>query len=667
MKKILLCLGFLCALQIHAQDLSHNLVILNPGNNAKSIPLKADEGKLISDVDIPLSIGYEIKSENNNVKTLYVTIEGKAPVSYFHYDVSISSSISTEVADFYLPGFWYHKNMRSPAEAPSFKTSSSWNVREDRLSSPLCGVYDTKGKTGLSVLRYNTNWSADALTPSMDGDVILSGESSLGYVGFDNKSGKASLTFGYPYEETPRRYIRKLTLAPSVRAFAKIRKGEKVHLQWIIRKSDDFDYGSYVANTWEYCFDRLQPKSMEAMFTPSEVKSRLSNYMREAYVGDYPLKFYSSTGILIYDCKPTKEMQLGFCGRILLNAFNAIEYGESTNDTQLYLNGQSIFDSFLSHGLSNAGYLVDFVNYGSDGIPTDVHSIRQQSEGVYATLLYLNYEKRHGRKHTEWEEQISKILDLFIAIQNDNGSYPRKYRDDGSVVDASSGSTPSATIPLVMGYRYFGKKSYLEAAKRSVDYVEKNIIATSDYFSSTLDANCEDKEAAISVSTATYYMALISKGSERKHYVDLCRRATYFALSWYYLWDVPFAQGQMLGELGFKSRGWGNVSVENNHVDVFAFEQPTIAKWLGKEVDNQRFIDMHDIISSSMCQLLPTPERLCGIGKPGFNPEVVQHTTWDYGRNGKGFYNDIFAPGWTIASLWELYTPNRTPDFLKTK
>ena len=26
-------------------------------------------------------------------------------------------------------------------------------------------------------------------------------------------------------------------------------------------------------------------------------------------------------------------------------------------------------------------------------------------------------------------------------------------------------------------------------------------------------------------------------------------RTAYFALSWYYLWDVPFAQGQMLGDL----------------------------------------------------------------------------------------------------------------------
>ena len=74
---------------------------------------------------------------------------------------------------------------------------------------------------------------------------------------------------------------------------------------------------------------------------------------------------------------------------------------------------------------------------------------------------------------------------------------------------------------------------------------------------------------------------------------------------------------------------------------------------------------MYDVITSSLSQLLPGSDNLCGVGKRGFYPEVVQHTTWDYGHNGKGFYNDIFAPGWTIASLWELYSPNRTTDFLK--
>ncbi|MBQ2360924.1 MAG: hypothetical protein II398_08540, partial [Prevotella sp.] len=156
-----------------------------------------------------------------------------------------------------------------------------------------------------------------------------------------------------------------------------------------------------------------------------------------------------------------------------------------------------------------------------------------------------------------------------------------------------------------------------------------------------------------------------SKGKQKQHYIQLCQQATYFALSWYYLWDVPFAQGQMLGDLGFKSRGWSNVSVENNHIDVFVFELAHIAKWLATQTGEYRFQLMHDVISSSLCQLLPTEQRLCGIGVPGYNPEVVQHTHWDYGRNGKGFYNDIFAPGWVIASLWELYSPQRTVEFLK--
>ena len=131
------------------------------------------------------------------------------------------------------------------------------------------------------------------------------------------------------------------------------------------------------------------------------------------------------------------------------------------------------------------------------------------------------------------------------------------------------------------------------------------------------------------------------------------------------MWDVPFAQGQMLGDLGLKTRGWSNVSVENNHIDVFVFELPHIVKWLGQQKGNQRFLQMHAVIFNSLSQLMPTPERLCGISVPGFYPEVVQHTTWDYGMNGKGFYNNLFAPGWTIASLWEMYSPTRTDDFLK--
>lgn len=116
------------------------------------------------------------------------------------------------------------------------------------------------------------------------------------------------------------------------------------------------------------------------------------------------------------------------------------------------------------------------------------------------------------------------MLDVFLQLQNPEGSFPRKFKDDLSIVDKSGGSTPSATLPLVMGYKYFKDKRYLESAKRTAEYLEKELISKSDYFSSTLDANCEDKEASLYAATATYYLALVSQGKEREHYTGLTKK-----------------------------------------------------------------------------------------------------------------------------------------------
>ena len=643
-------------------ELKSYISLKKPGNHAVTYQLKEHNGRLEADQNLPVDIVQSVSKEGDD-EVIRVKLTAKNRV-YVNFGTEVSTGFDTQDCEFYLPGFWYHRNLRSPKEAPSFHTSKSWNVREDRLSSPLTGVYNEKAGQGMVILR-QLDESAEALTTHLEGEVILSGNTSLGYLGFDNETGKARLTFGYPYIETPTRYIRKLTLAPAIRSFIKIDKGETKVLTWRMRSLKANRYSNFVESVWQYCFDRLSPQPLQPLFTAEQMKAQLTNYFRYSFVDKYPLKFNSGLTLLTADCKPVAEVQIGFCGRVLLNAFNQLEYGEAHGQNDLVTMGNAIFESFLAHGFSPKGYFHDFVNF-REGMPKeDIHSIRQQSEAAYAVLHFLKYEREHGRIHKDWEARMKTLLDNFVALQKADGSFARKYKDNGSDVDASGGSTPSATSTLVMGYKYFGNKAYLKAAKATVDYLEKNIISKSDYFSSTLDANCEDKEAAISAVTATYYLAMVSKGKARQHYITLCKQAAYFAVSWYYLWDVPFAEGQMLGDLGFRSRGWGNVSVENNHVDVFVFEFPHIMKWLGEIAGEPRFTKMYDVIYTSLNQLLPTKERLCGIGVPGYYPEVVQHTTWDYGRNGKGFYNDIFAPGWTIASLWELYSPNRTTDFLK--
>ena len=639
-----------------------------PGNDAKRYPLalqKMQDGVYSCRAleKLPLNIIRQVVGKDGKQR-ITVTLKALENV-YFNYGEQIKTGYKHSDCQFYMPGFWYRRNLRSPKEAPSFHTSDSWLVREDRLSTPLTAAFNPVSGTSMSVIRID-KFDKEALTTHKEGEIILSGETSIGYTGFCNVDGVTVLAYGFPYKEAPKTYIRKLTLAPAVEAFQLLRKGDSISMTWEVSERNAADFSECVQRTWEYCYDTNRPKPVDTPYTVDRMKEVMSNFFVESYVGNTPTHYYSGVELETATCANTDVAEVGFVGRTLLNAFNALEYGKQQNRQDLVDNANHIFDTYLQNGFSPAGFFNEVVHYNR-GFKETRHSIRRQSEGVYAILNYLNYEKQQKRKHPEWEKRIKGMLDSFLKLQNEDGSFPRKFKDDFSIVDASGGSTPSATLPLVMASKYFKDKRYLASAKHTVDYLEKELISKADYFSSTLDANCEDKEASLYAATAAYYLALVTKGEERAHYAGLAKKAAYFALSWYYTWDVPFAEGQMLGDIGLKTRGWGNVSVENNHIDVFIFEFADVLHWLSKEYNEPRFSDFAEVISTSMRQLLPYEGHMCGIAKVGYYPEVVQHTNWDYGRNGKGYYNNIFAPGWTVASLWELFTPGRAEQFLLKK
>lgn len=656
------------AANVAPEDISASISLKVPGNDAKQYPLalqKMQDGMYScrASETLPLDIIRQVVDKDGKQR-ITVTLKALENV-YFNYGEQIKTGYKHSDCQFYMPGFWYRRNLRSPKEAPSFHTSDSWLVREDRLSTPLTAAFNPASGTSMSVIRID-KFDKEALTTHKEGEVILSGETSIGYTGFCNVDGVTVLAYGFPYKEAPKTYIRKLTLAPAVEAFQLLRKGDSISMTWEVSERNAADFSECVQRTWEYCYDTNRPKPVDTPYTVDRMKEVMSNFFVESYASNTPTHYYSGVELETATCANTDVAEVGFVGRTLLNAFNALEYGKQQNRQDLVDNANHIFDTYLQNGFSPAGFFNEVVHYNR-GFKETRHSIRRQSEGVYAILNYLNYEKQQKRKHPEWEKRIKGMLDSFLKLQNEDVSFPRKFKDDFSIVDASGGSTPSATLPLVMASKYFKDKRYLASAKRTVDYLEKELISKADYFSSTLDANCEDKEASLYAATAAYYLALVTKGEERAHYAGLAKKAAYFALSWYYTWDVPFAEGQMLGDIGLKTRGWGNVSVENNHIDVFIFEFADVLHWLSKEYNEPRFSDFAEVISTSMRQLLPYEGHMCGIAKVGYYPEVVQHTNWDYGRNGKGYYNNIFAPGWTVASLWELFTPGRAEQFLLKK
>ena len=375
------------------EPLAGRLTLKTPGNDAVTYELHTSEtggGILEADRALPVTVRREIAQHGDETR-IVLTLTAADRI-YYNIEQIYRTALPHEECLFYMPGFWYHRNLRSPKSAPSFHTSDSWQVREDRLSTPLTGIYDERSGEFHTVLRTDP-LREEALGCHNCGEVILSGRTSLGFTGFRNIDGKAALVFGFPWSEAPKSYIRKLTLAPEVQTFEKLEKGESRQLTWVIRRGRSDSYSAFVADVWNTSFDAFDPQPLTPRHTPAEAKALLARYFIQSYVGDYPLKYTSGVELRTADPASNGIAEVGFLGRVLLNAFNALEYGEASRNDTLVANARSIFDSYLEHGFTPNGLFREVVDFRRNR-ETDIYSIRRQSEGVYAVLTYLAYEKR---------------------------------------------------------------------------------------------------------------------------------------------------------------------------------------------------------------------------------------------------------------------------------
>ena len=349
----------------------HNVTISlkKPGNPAVEYDLQAKatgENQLnyfVSENEIPVRIvGKTI--DNDNKQLIVITIEALDNI-YFNYSHQISTSFPHEQCQFLMPGFWYRRNYRSPKEAPSFHTSDSWTVREDRLSAPLTGIFNEKTGGYYTITRID-DFSNEALTTHKSGEVIVSGKTSIGFTGFKNIDGKATLAFGFPYNESPETYIRKLTLLPEVKAFQFLPKGEKIQLEWEVNRENAADFSQFVEQVWRYSYNIYKPKIIDVYHTPEIMKNEISNFFVESFVSEHKLKYMSGVHMYTESCKNTGIAEVGFVGRTLLNAFNAFEYGEQHNRKDLVENSTEIFDSYLKQGFTDNGFFCELRNFDNN-------------------------------------------------------------------------------------------------------------------------------------------------------------------------------------------------------------------------------------------------------------------------------------------------------------
>ena len=236
------------------ENISASISLKVPGNEAEKYSLELRQWKndpssylLEASESIPMTITQKTEDMDGKLR-INVTLTALEDI-YFNFSQQMLTGFRHDDCQFYMPGFWYRRNLRSPKEAPSFHTSDSWLVREDRLSAPLTGIYSEKEKSFVTVSRID-QFVGEALSTHREGEIILSGKTSIGFTGFENLNGTAALSFGFPYREAPKSYIRKLTLAPAVEAFQSLKKGETILLTWEIQENKADDYSDFIRHAW---------------------------------------------------------------------------------------------------------------------------------------------------------------------------------------------------------------------------------------------------------------------------------------------------------------------------------------------------------------------------------------------------------------------------------
>jgi hypothetical protein len=243
---------------------------------------------------------------------------------------------------------------------------------------------------------------------------------------------------------------------------------------------------------------------------------------------------------------------------------------------------------------------------------------------------------------TCWVEALRESTDFFLAGALPSGIYPAAWLLDGSSAeDRITAAGLPCLIAVIKSYRVTGEKRYLDAAETMMQrYYELHVKTFERPFArSTLDANCEDKEAGMYFFLAAYELFVLTKNERFCEWAEISGD---WLLTYVYLWNPVFDQGSQFRNAGFTATGWPGVSVQNHHLDVFF---PTFEFWhFGQLTGKTQYERLGRMVFDALGQGICT--------KPGeWNFTVV-------GEQGEGFFqthwhhrghSNKWNPSWVTA------------------
>lgn len=239
------------------------------------------------------------------------------------------------------------------------------------------------------------------------------------------------------------------------------------------------------------------------------------------------------------------------------------------------LSPEQIVEEIIGGYQENSGFLNDVTraDWRKDGslshvngwwtgfhLAEDCHCAYTNGSAVYYILKFLCTCPDQKR---EWKDAALKVLDTVMNIQREDGNYGNTYACDRRAVidwDGFAGCWFAAAMPYA--YRLTGDKSYLESAKRALDYYG-TFVRNLNCYGTPMDTwKSVDEEGNLAFIRAARQMHELTGEQIYLDYLELGAR-------YQYLWQYGFKarpEFPPLKDSGWNSCGGSVTSVSNPHI-----------------------------------------------------------------------------------------------------
>lgn len=279
------------------------------------------------------------------------------------------------------------------------------------------------------------------------------------------------------------------------------------------------------------------------------------------------------------------SFQMGFVGQQLPLGYQLYRYGLDNGDATAVSQGEAIVDMWASEKIQSDYFPAvwfDPKDAPEGGSIREYPSfLRCMVDGMEGMLDACRIAKAYGREQEQWHSAVIKFGCNLMAVQNEDGSFYRAYRRDGTVETDTSNpafqgtsklNTPIAVRFLAKMYEYTGDEDFRTAALKAAQYsYEELYVNLGKYVGGTPDnPNTVDKEAAM---YALYAFSAAYQLSGEEKYLDAAKHAAVSTMSWTYVYDFvvpssnsmwaamnPFRDG---GVIGFSLIATGHSGADN--------------------------------------------------------------------------------------------------------